>query len=88
MVILENAKYEMELGCGMDVWRLSGQVYGHPNFEDGKSVFVSTPKVFDEETNELTTSSGRQYVIQSYVNRTKVIEQIKQDIEKKGFEAH
>ena len=88
MVILENAKYEMELGCGSDVWRLQGNVFGHPKFDDGKAVFVSTPVEFNEETNELTTASGRQYVIQSYVERVKTIEQIKKDIEKKGYEVH
>ncbi len=88
MIILEKAEYAMNLGCGSDIWRLSGKVYGHPNFQDGSFVFVSTPTTFNEATNEMTTASGRQYVIQSYVDRAKVIEQIKEDIANKGYELH
>jgi hypothetical protein len=88
MIILENAQYVMELGCGSDVWRLYGNAYGHPKFPDGRGVFVSLPQSFDEITDEMTTISGSHYKINSYIDREKVIEQIKKDIISNGYEVH
>ena len=86
---LHNAQYLMNLGCGIDYWMLSGIVYGHPDIDDGKQIFVSTPIAIDETNNILTTYSGRKYKIVSYASRKEtVIEQIKKDIEKGGYEKH
>jgi hypothetical protein len=88
VVELYDAHYEMELGCNLDVWQLRGNVINHPDFPDGNSVGPSTPVEFDEATDIMKTASGKTYKIMSYVNKEKVVEQIKSDIEKKGYEVH
>jgi len=88
MVELYNAQYSMEMGCGYDVWRLGGQISGHPFIEEMKFGYISCPVSFDESTDELVTKSGRQYKIISYRDRNKTIEQIKKDIANGGYEAH
>ena len=88
MIELHNAHYQMDLGCGGDVWTLFGTVVNHPNFTDGSSIHVSTPVAFNLDTDELTTSSGRNYKIISYQNREKVIKQIQNDIAAGGYEVH
>jgi len=88
MVELYDAHYEMDLGCGGDIWHLRGNVVNHPNFPDWDSVGPSTPVEFDEATDTMKTASGKTYKIMSYINKASVVEQIKKDIAKKGYEVH
>lgn len=41
---------------------LSGEVYGHPRFEDGK--FVTTSRIVKVEGRQLTTKSGSVYYLE------------------------
>ncbi len=89
MVDLYEARYQMEMGCGSDSWRLYGVAIGHPQIKDGDIVMTSSPVSFDENGDILTTASGRVYKIVSYLDsRDKTIGQIKEDIKKGGFELH
>lgn len=51
----------MHMGLGKNTWSLAGNVYGHPFYHDGKHVYVSTPKEFDEEKMQVKAFSGRVY---------------------------
>lgn len=86
-VQLENWHYIIDL-CGgkcNDTWRLNGQVFNHPNFKNGDKVFVSTPKVLDEENMTLTTKSGRVYKIgRCSGNLEEQLNCIKEDIARGG----
>jgi hypothetical protein len=72
----------MDLGCGMDVWRIHGEY-------NGKVVLPSQPVDFDELTDTFKTASGSVYHIQNYDgDRNKFIDQIRSDIAKKSYEVH
>lgn len=60
-VRIENWRYIMDMGCMLDIWRLYGQVYGHPGYRDGSFICPSTPVHLDEERMLITTASGRVY---------------------------
>jgi hypothetical protein len=86
---LHNARYEHILDGGGDPWKLTGEVFGHPSHNDGKTVHVSTPVWFDELEGRLITGSGRNYRISSYMsNKQETVDQIKSDIKHKGYERH
>lgn len=86
---LYNARYQMQLRGGGDIWSLYGQVYGHPNFPPGHHTHLSSPLTFDPETDELDTCSGSRYIIKSYEgDKQKVVDQIKTDIANGGYEVH
>lgn len=89
-ILIEDAHYEMDMGCGGDLWRFSGTIVcGHPYINPGKKVMTSTPLKFDEENLTLETASGRKYKILSFgVNREKTIEQIKKDVQCQATEVH
>lgn len=78
--IICNVRYQMDLGCGGDSWRIHGEV-------DGKTIMPSTPVSFDGYCFE--TVSGSVYEIMSYQqNPESFREQITNDIRKKGYEVH
>lgn len=90
-----NLCYGMELGAGGDIWRLQGDCPNHP-FVKGR-IQPSTPINFNEENLTFTTASGRHYKIMSFAgnklmsfagNKQEIIDQIKKDIENKGYEVH
>lgn len=43
--------------------RLTGSVYGHPRFEDGKVVTTSSLKEVDMVTRSVLTKSGSKYLL-------------------------
>jgi hypothetical protein len=84
-VQLENWRYLVEMGAGIDAWRLTGEAYDHPNFHDGEVVHTSTPVAFDATTRQLKTASGRTYVLgQCAANENEQIKNIMEDIERTG----
>lgn len=87
MIELHNVRYLVEMGCGIDYWRLSGEAYGHPQYRDGERIWPSTPVSFDEEQLTFQSASGKSYQLCSFeVPKEKVIEQLKKDIKKGGYE--
>lgn len=84
---IQDFRYVVEMGCGLDMWRPCGHVLNHPNFPDGHFVYTSTPVELDEQNLKFTTASGRVYQIVSFSDdQTKVLDQIKKDIANKGSE--
>ena len=82
MEAISDVRYMVEMGCGLDIWRIHGEV-------DGRLRCPSSPVSFDEEDDEFTTASGNQYKIMNYADdfgKAKFVEQIKKDIANKGFE--
>lgn len=78
--IIRNVRYQMELGCGRDSWRIFGEV-------DGKTIMPSTPVSFDGY--KFQTTSGSVYEIMSYQQDPEQFDlQIRKDIRKKGYEVH
>lgn len=76
---ISNVHYMVDMGCGLDVWRICGNV-------DGKSICPSIPVFFDEESNIFKTISGSTYKIMSYqMNKADFVKQINKDL-KVGFE--
>jgi len=87
MITLENWRYLVQFGCIKDCWRLNGNVYGHPNHDEGASIFPSTPKSLDRETRILTTVSGTQYYLgNAEGDENEWFAQLEKDIERGGFE--
>ena len=74
----------VEFGCGTDTWRLSGNVYNHPNFADGKIIFPSSIVSFDKTAMQIVTESGRKYQLGQFQQMTPVwpIEKTIEEIEK------
>ena len=86
-ILLENWRYLVEMGCGVDTWRLYGEVYGHPRFREGRSVFVSTPKSLDKEKRLITTASGKVYQLGNCAaNEDEQFQYIEADISNGGTE--
>lgn len=85
VITLEEWAYRvhMEGGFQKDTWRLTGKVYGHPNFPPGHIVHVSTPKKLDGRL--VTTFSGRIYEL-GYCegNEKEQLKYIQEDIERDG----
>lgn len=84
MTTLENWHFCVELGFGSDLWRLSGNVYNHPNFADGAIVFPSSINSFDKARMQIITESGRKYQLGQFKQLTPVwpIEKTIEEIEK------
>jgi len=63
-IILQDPRFSMNMHGGFknDIWALRGFVYDHPTVGNG-TVFVSTPKSYDQETKILVTYSGRRYLL-------------------------
>lgn len=80
--------YRMEL-CGgyqNDTFRYHGECPDHPTVRSG-NVSPSAPVEFDEANMLLRTVSGRLYKIMSFdADPVKTIAQIKDDIERGGFQ--
>ena len=53
---------------GGDIQGLKGEVYNHPNFEDGKIIMPGTPIEYDAKKRIVTSYSGRKYVLGSFRN--------------------
>lgn len=88
MYQLFEARFGMEFGCGVDVWRIFGKCTDHPSSRTG-SIMPSTPIEFNPETNVFKTISGSSYEIISYsMDKEKFIEEINECIEKKGYSRH
>ena len=60
LIQIENFQVSVEMGA------CNGNVYGHPNFPDGDSVYPSKIQSFDSKTETFTTQSGKVYKIRSY----------------------
>lgn len=89
MTKIHNARYQMELRGGGDVWRIAGEAEGHPDVSLGNTVFPSTPTFFDEINDTFVTASGREYHIVSYQwKKEEFVKQILKDIKNQGFEVH
>lgn len=87
MVEIHKFRYMVEMGCGLDAWRPTGQVYGHPNVPDGNQIYTSTPVSLDEENLRFKTASGREYQIITFDDdQKKILDQIKTDIKNQGTE--
>ncbi len=86
MLEIYNLTYQMELRGGGDIWRLCGDCPAHPTAKG--YVWPSSPVSFDEVNDMLVTTSGRKYKVISYINKEKVVEQIKKDIANQGYEVH
>lgn len=79
---ITNVKYVMDLGCCMDVWRISGN-------SNGSNKLLSSPVFYDSETDILKTKSGSIYKIISYdMNKEEFNKQVSLDISKDGYEIH
>jgi hypothetical protein len=80
---LSSVRYHMDMGCGLDVWRISGID------DNGKVKLPSTPIEFDEENDILKTVSGSVYHIGNFsCDRSAFVEQVKKDIKNKSYEVH
>lgn len=85
MINLENWAYRTLMGGGYkrDSWRLYGEVYGHPEREDGAGVYVSRPIDFDAEARTIKGLSGRLYKLGECAgNEEEQIQFILNDIER------
>ena len=83
---LYRVSYLMEMGFGVDVWRIHG-------FYNDRPIYTSRPVAFDEDNLVITTFSGSKYKICSWNENCKYIhdlfiEQIKKDIINGGYETH
>lgn len=79
----------MDMSCGGDTWRLRGEVYFHPRFEDGSNISPATPVSLTnlgDGDYQMMTASGSVYILENPSND--VVEQIRKDIENKGYEVH
>lgn len=88
MLELHNCRYQMQLSCCGDTWRLNGLCPEHPSANEDGYICPSTPIHLDEENLILTTASGRKYKLSSFINKEDVIQQIKSDIKNNGYEVH
>ena len=62
-------------------WR-TGKVIGHPNFPDYQ-ICTSTPKFFDKDLMQITTTSGRVYQLKECGdNLEKQIAYIEEDVQR------
>jgi hypothetical protein len=78
---LSNVHYHMDMGCGIDVWRIVG------DDEEGRTKSISTPVKMDEKNDILTTASGSVYHITNYSgSREMFIAQVVKDIANGGYE--
>lgn len=62
MYSLEHARFEVRGGY----YRLCGDVYDNPRFEDGSEVKVNVPVEYNYTTRVVTTRSGSEYQIGSF----------------------
>jgi hypothetical protein len=89
MLNLENAQYFMQFRGQGDIWRICGDCFEHPNANENGQICPSTPVEFDEVNLIFKTASGREYKILSFgMDKQKFIDQIKKDVEAKGYEIH
>ena len=80
MKFISRVRYVVDMGCGLDIWRISGIV-------DTNEVYISTPISYDYETDIIETKSGSIYKIVSYeMDKDKFHEQITQSIKNGGYE--
>ena len=89
MKILKNPHYMMDMGVGGDIWKLYGEVFNHPRFNDGETISTSTPQSieeYDQGIYKMITCSGSVYLLEQPSDD--VLNQIRKDIEKKGYEVH
>lgn len=88
-VQIASFRYQMQMGGGVDLWRPTGRVFGHPGFGPGEHCWPSTPISLDEQKLTFITRSGREYQILSFEGDSRaILEQLKLDISHGGFEAH
>jgi hypothetical protein len=87
MLKIYNIRFQMEMGCGIDTWRITGECPEHPKAkaESGYLIFPSSPKEYDPETNIMKTYSGRVYEIVSYENKEKFVTEIQECLSYGGF---
>lgn len=79
--LIESCRYAMDMGIGGDVWRIHGKV-------NGEWVCPASPIKIDEENDQFETTNSI-YKIQDYDQPKKEFwDQIKKDVENKGFEVH
>lgn len=71
MIKLENWHYRFN---GF-YFRLYGEVYGHPNHDDGTAVYISTPEFFNETKMIVIGISGKEYQL-GKCGTTNILEQI------------
>jgi hypothetical protein len=45
-------------------FKFAGNVYGHPNFDDGHNIITSTPIDFDPDEMTFVTKSGTHYTLE------------------------
>ena len=84
IIRLEDWHYKVDMGAGVDLWRLSGIVHGHPNYGSDKRVFVSTPVEFDEEKMQIKGKSGRIYQLGQCNGNVDIQKQYIRDDVKRG----
>ncbi len=85
VVEIEDWRYMVDMGCNLDLWVLSGDVYGHPMFPNGSHICVSTPKKLDRNEMAVTTASGRIYHLGNCDgNLLEQLQYIEDDITNKG----
>lgn len=81
-VIYELQDYHFRLVYNDRLW-LTGKVYGRPGYENGSSVYLSTPKSLDGDI--LTTYSGSRYRL---INAGGIEEVIRAEINKVISQGH
>lgn len=75
--------YKMDLGCGMDLWKIFGLD------EDGRGKFISSPVYYDSTEKIITTKSGSKYKVMNFLqNEEEFVKQIENDIKNGGYEVH
>ena len=73
-----EARYQMELGAGYDLWRFCGQL-----FDSGVDMYFARPIAYDLTEETVTTSSGSTYKIVSYgMNKTEFWKEVIADVER------
>jgi hypothetical protein len=83
MKYIHNIRYQMDLGCNLDIWRIFGID------EQGESICPSVPVSCNQSEESFTTASGSVYKICSYEqNKDVFFEHLKNSIEHNGFERH
>lgn len=77
-----NVRYQMDMGCGLDVWRIVGEY-------NGKDILPSIPVSFDTMADIFETASGSKYHIATYAcAKDSFSKQIVTDIVNKSYERH
>jgi len=86
IIEIENIRYFMSMGCGIDSWRIVGNAIDHPVYGYSE-VQPSTPVSFNREEKTFKTYSGKTYKIVSFsMNEEDFWKALELSVVEKGYE--